>query len=145
MTDWTDERDGDPPPSERDIVRPWAKGCLMVGAVVVAAVVLLNLRPWSMPLYEDDARTLAEVRRLVPVGSDVAYARKRMERNGFACRIYEDLPSTEYEEPHRLYCSQDRLINRWRVPFFSYTWRIWFLLEGDEVTGTGMTSGMNAL
>ena len=111
----------------------------------MGAVVLWNLRPWNMPLYEDDTKTLAEVQRRVALGSSVWDARRTMERNGFECRIERRLVVGPGQTLDRLYCWEDRVINRWRFPLFNYTWRVWFVLDGDTVREIGIVSAADAL
>lgn len=145
MTSPTGDHRREPAPTEREVLRRWAPGCSFVVVLCVAAVVLMNLRPWSMPLSPDDARTLAEVGQRVALGSSLEEARRTMERSGFECAVERAVPIGAGKTMDRLYCTETRLINRWRIPFFSYTWRVWFILDGDTVTSIGMNSGLDAI
>lgn len=120
-----------------------SKGVAAVFVLVVGFSVL-NLRPWDMPLYEDEGETIAEVRRRVPVGSTVAAARRTLEDGGFDCREERGV-RMDGRILDLLYCSEGRHINRWRFPLFEGRWQVWFELDGEVTTELGLSYSVIAL
>lgn len=132
---------------------------IAIGSIAVTFAIALSLRPTQRTVPNDDVygrdgpATKAAVLKIIPVGSQIGFAKSAMEAKGFHCAMRYDQKHSGYDPSKPgsmisfpaadfLWCDSGNLWGGWRSLILTIRWQVMFVAKDDTVAAVDVNIGL---